>query len=350
MLFLRMKNFIRILFFVFAAVATGCTKNEFYLEFSLPEEITHNYSVNYYGSSKKGGFLVQATAPVQKGKYELRCVTVLPTLVYISSASHPEGIVVYAKRGEKIKITGTSANPAAWTADGNNINKRLSAWRKENADILEKGNKEEINAAVAAFVRENPSDPVSTILMETTFSRRLSPKGYLSLWNSLQGNAKERQWINLIGRADQLTPSVEWPAILKSLYMRSAGNGIDTIITSKTNATLLFFWINAIDNRNVYFDSLQNLTKEFPDSVSRIIADVSLEPDSLSWRNFIRKDTIDKIVRFWAPQGLADSRLIKLGVPDYPYFIVYDKEGNPMYRGKETSEAFKTFRTLMKTD
>ena len=342
-----MRKFL--LFSVFTlliSLAIGCTKNEFTLDFSFPTDFSANYNVNYYASAKSGGVTVQAVASVQSGVCELKGATILPTLIYVYERRQKFPLVILAEKGSKIKITGESKNPLEWNVAGGEINEALSSWRLENKDVLIKGESEETNQAVSEFVKNNPADPVSTIILLNYFDRAIDEILYSRLFAYLRGEAKSDLWLSVCARTDQQTVEASYPARLHSLVLRGSDNEADTLRFCKNGPTLLFFWQNSTDGRKAIVDSVRTLLKETPDTLKRTIADVCLDPDSITWRGPLKKDSIDGMVRMWAPASLADRELIKLKVYSIPYYIVFDSLGYQSYRGANLEDAFKEFRHL----
>lgn len=343
-----MKNFFAFLFLIIALGLGSCSKNEFFIDFSLPENVEVNYDVVYYADSKKGGAWVQTVAPLLAGKFNLHGITVLPTLVYVSNHTYPIPVVIYAEKGDKINIIGEEAFPYTWKVEGNGINQRLSEWRNENAELLAKADRQLINKAVKEYVEKNQDDPVSTILLLTSFFRAEDEPLFESLLRQLSGKAGEDKWLNLVARSDQPTFALSTPARLKSVAFRKYPKGIDTLRTASSDAGLLIFWTTSLENRREFFKEIKEFSADFPDSSKRIIADICLDADSLAWRNYVRQDTLKGVARLWTPQGPADKDIMKLGVKRTPFFIVFDKEGNQKYRGAEPDSAFSSFRKLIK--
>lgn len=331
---------------------TGCGGNEFFIDFSLPEKTEANYEVTYYARDKKGGgATVQAVAPVMDGIYHFRGVTIKPTLLYISNKSFKEPTVIYAEKGKKIKITGESTSPYSWKIEGaGDINTKLSEWRNEFADTLARGIPQEINEAVSAFVKKNPEEPAAAIILFTHFDRGADNNLFMELWYSLKGKAKEKKWKDITARADFMTGAPKPAARLKSMVLRSAKGRIDTLRTGGKHASIIYFWDNSSEHRKAILDSINNISYEFKADSLKLVADISLEPDSMSWRNQIKRDTLDNIMlRLWEPQGIARKEFIKLGVNEVPLFMVIDGEGKQIYKGEEADSAFDSFRTLMKS-
>ena len=340
---LSFRNIIIYIFFIFLA---SCEKNEFTMEFQLPEDVTENYNVIYYATDVNGGLTIQAVAPVQKGKYTLKGVTKKPTLIYVTTRKSTIPLVVYAHKGSKIKITGESASPLSWLVEGDEINEALSQWRLENIEVLEKEDPAKINDAVAEFIESNPDSEVAPLIILTYFDRKLNEREFVDLMSRAGNISAKENWIKMASRADQPTRHLAFPATIETLVMRSAQGGSDTIRQTDSIPGFIAFWQNDMRDRKSLIDSLKSLIKEFPDSNKRVIADINLDPDSSMWRNSIRRDSLKKSLRLWAPAGMADQAVMKLKVGKIPYYLVIDRDGSQYYRGDEITEAMEKFRTL----
>lgn len=341
-----MKRNLLIFYILIALAITGCKKNEFSLDFELPEDVSINVSASYHAADKRGGIQVEAVAPVSHGKGFLKGITRNPTLVYLNAGMSKVATMVYVERGDEIKVTGDNKRMETWKFSGNKLNEQWSEWRNENADTIATGTPKGINLAVAKYVYNHPSNPLSTLLLLTSFSRIEDEGLFRTLWYKLEGDALDPKWVELVSRADQPTMDLTPPAKMQSVIMRSAYNGVDTLRTDSVKASFFFFWNSGLTQRSEYIDSIKALAKEFPDSASRIIADVCMEADSTAWRSPMRKDSLKKVNRLWAPAGMADSRLMILEVRQSPFFIVFSQDGNQRYRGSDISAALKEFRKL----
>lgn len=334
------------IFLLFLLVLTACGKNEFTLQFNMSDPVTENYNVTYYATDNEGGRTIQAVASLREGKCELLGVTKKPTLMYVTKRASLLPLLIYAERGEKIEISGQSDDPLLWHVGGNKINETLSGWRLQNDSILGESDPERVNEAVKRYVEENQENPVSTVLMLCYYDRKMDERGYVSLMSVLRGEAKNPEWLNIIGRSDQLNHSYSYPARLESISLRSVNKGGDTLFTDKSHPVMMLFWEIGYADRKNMIDSIKAMEKEYPDS-ARIIADVCLDVDSVGWRNAIRKDSLyEEMKRFWVPTGMTDPKINKLKVTALPYFIVFDKEGKQQYRGKDLSDAMEEYRKL----
>lgn len=341
-----MISIIRFFFISILLILSGCIKNEFKMEFALPDSVNANYKISYYASDKRGGMMIETVAAIANGKGILKGITRNPAILFLSQGSR-QTIAIYVQRGDNIKISGKDANPYTWEIEGNDLNKEWSQWRIKNEKVLSESDPKKTNSLVAKYIYDNPASPLSTLMLLTAFSRKDDETLFRRLWLTLTGEARDPEWTGLVARADQQDTFVAIPARLESIALRSFGNGIDTLRTDSANASMLFFWYAGFPQRKEYIDSLRSIAKEFPDSATRIIADICLEPDSIAWRSPIRSDSLSKVVRAWAPAGFADSRLINLNVTSAPFFIIFSKDGNQRYRGSDINDAFSEFRKII---
>lgn len=336
---------VRFILIILVAILSACGKNEVKLEFALPADLTANYPLVYYASDKRGGMIVELVASIMNGKGILKSPVVRPTLIYLSAGGKLP-LVIYAENHDNIKVTGDNRNSALWNVGGNRINEDLSLWRNAHATTLLSGSQTDINEAVADYVEENPDNPVAAILLLTAYSRYENEGEFRKLWHSLGEEADKMKWLDITGRADMQVEGFRAPGILRSMALRSLANGVDTIRPADHLATILFFWNNGMTGRRDYIDSLKKLAKEYPDSASRMIADISIDVDSTSWRSPLRSDSTKDIARFWVPAGVADLRLLDLQVTRLPFFIVFNPDGSQSYRGEDVTKAMDTFRKV----
>ena len=339
-----------------AASLSSCVSDDFSIKMQFPADYVGNYLVAYYSWHSGSGAWMEQTASVQGGVAEVQCASHNPTLVYVSDASSPSKyIVVYAERGDKITITGENSDMRTWKVTGNKIAAEMAAWESEGASGETPGQR---NARVAAFVKKNPSSKLSAILLLTAFDRRGNPDEFVKLWNTVHKDVRTNELIEMCGCPDLpgilLSPDAEGnlkaaaEKRLAAIIVRSEGNGIDTLDLAK-KPSLLYFYRDNDDARNQTGDSLKALVKAYPDSAKRIICDVSADIDSMTWMSAIRYDTLTKVVRGWAPQGLADENLVKAGVSCLPWYRVASSSGKVEYSGADLDSALMAFRRRMKS-
>ncbi len=334
---------------------TGCVKNEFKIDFEFPKDHVGNYILTYYARDSHGGRWVEQTAAIQEGIASVGGVTRLPTLVYITDASSSNSIILYAERGDQIKISGEGRDMKDWIVKGNSVSERWAEWRK--GAYAKKNDKKGFERSIEDYVKKNPKDPLSSVLLLTEWDRRNNPEGFLKLWNLIDSDARQQQLIEMCGATDLLgveftttaegTLSYQKDPKLKKMIVRSRDNGVDTLKFNKVKGTFLYFFAENNSQRSETVDTLKRLIKLYPDSAKRIISDVYLDSDSMTWAGAIRRDSLKGVVRAWQPYGVADENMVKLGVTRLPWYIVKDKTGKESYAGDDIKEAVVAFRKEM---
>jgi len=294
---------------LFLILFSGCIKNKFKITVDLEAKLSSAYTLSYYASSAKQGLFIESAISIQNGKGEIELATRYPTIVTLSSGA--ESIYFYAERGDDVEITGKTGDILDCTVGGNSINEEWSQWRLKNVNALRSHSAGEINTAVENYVKENNENPLSTLLLIYYYDRRENNTEFLRLWKTLKGEAAKEKWLSLTSRNDLLTAQpLPQPDFTKrhTLILKSRENGADTIVTGE-KTVVLYFWRSGDPDRNIMIDSLRNLRKHNPDSAQFIIADICINPDSLSWSGEIGRDSLYHIVRAWNPVAEADSAI-----------------------------------------
>lgn len=303
-------------------VSSACSRPKITLDFELPSSLHAAYNIScYVSSSKGGGRWIETAIMLQNGKGRINLPMDQPSVIELKAGQ--TSVFIYAERGDKIKISGDSADPFNWKIGGNEINEEWSSWRKEYAGMLSSHQSGPVNEAVKKYVSKNPSDPLSVLLLLYEYNRRYDNEGFLKLWKSLKGEAAKEKWITISGRSDLYTNRPIEPASAKKkhkIIVKSLLNGTDTIVTGKKPVVILF-WRNQDKDRDKMIDSLRSLRRHNPDSSSFIIADICFDPDSLSWVSPLGRDSLEHVIRGWNPIGEADSTMQSLGIERTPVMI-----------------------------
>lgn len=342
-------------------ILSACVKNEFTMEFRLPESVNTTCRMTYFASNSTGGLHVETAVAVAAGKAEAKGVTRFPTLVAISSGQSPlPAAIFYACRGDEIVITGDSGNPESWSIGGNKVNETLTGWRMANAKTIGEARgttgggssdaRRRLNSLVAGFVKEHPGDIASPLLLYSYFDAALQPEEFAAL-DRLVAEGKDYQDVrHLLVRQDVAgataipgVSGVKW----EDMVVRAAVKNIDTLrFGSAARPVFLWFWRKNDPGREEIVDSLKALVKWRPDSASMTIADVALTQDSAQWSSTVRLDSLRHTVRAFSPQGFASPEIMRLGVGATPWYVVGAGKGKPAYSGQDITEALRAFRAL----
>lgn len=334
-------------------ILSSCSKNEFDIKFELNPSTDGTYRAIYYASDPKKGWIVENVVNIQQGKAHLTGMVYNPCIVYLCRTSNAaQGLYLYVERGDDFTISGDGSDPAAWHVDGNKLTRQLDEWRAENRDVIVKarsGREADIAPlcrAVDSFVSSHPDDPAAAIILMAYYDRGYDPGRFSALMKSLRDDAADRKWIDMMARNDMPADEPAIPAIPKSLVFATVATGCDTI-TPGHLPTLLYFGKASLQPYRDDIAKLRQLSRSSGDSASRIIANVSFEPDSMTRWHSVNVDSLQASVQAWVPLGLSDSQIKQLGVRRIPYLIVIDRKAKAVYSGTDTDRAIETFRSLL---
>ena len=334
-------------------ILSSCSKNEFDIKFELTPSADGTYRAIYYASDPKKGWIVENVVNIQQGKAHLTGMVYNPCIVYLCRTSNAaQGLYLYVERGDDFTISGDGSDPAAWHVDGNKLTRQLDEWRTENRDVIVKarsGREADIAPlcrAVDSFVSSHPDDPAAAIILMAYYDRGYDPGRFSALMKSLRDDAADRKWIDMMARNDMPADEPAIPAIPKSLVFATVATGCDTI-TPGHLPTLLYFGKASLQPYRDDIAKLRQLSRSSGDSASRIIANVSFEPDSMTRWHSVNVDSLQASVQAWVPLGLSDSQIKQLGVRRIPYLIVIDRKAKAVYSGTDTDRAIETFRSLL---
>ena len=334
-------------------ILSSCSKNEFDIKFELTPSADGTYRAIYYASDPQKGWIVENVVNIQQGKAHLTGMVYNPCIVYLCRTSNAaQGLYLYVERGDDFTISGDGSDPAAWHVDGNKLTRQLDEWRAENRDVIVKarsGREADIAPlcrAVDSFVSSHPDDPAAAIILMAYYDRGYDPGRFSALMKSLRDDAADRKWIDMMARNDMPADEPAIPAIPKSLVFATVATGCDTI-TPGHLPTLLYFGKASLQPYRDDIAKLRQLSRSSGDSASRIIANVSFEPDSMTRWHSVNVDSLQASVQAWVPLGLSDSQIKQLGVRRIPYLIVIDRKAKAVYSGTDTDRAIETFRSLL---
>lgn len=340
------RKFLFLLLTLFLVVlASGCTKNEVKLTFDISGNITEPCRIVYYISDKKGGLLRETIVEITGGKAEFILPQRNPAIFYLFGPSQKNaGAIFYAKKGDRILVSGKEDKPDTWTLSGNKITEELSDWRLKNLDAIRSEDPAKINRAVKDYVISNPKSKAAVIILYVYYNRKDDETGFISLQAKIDKELLEdSSLMDALSASDLFTGLEETPTYPKQLIFNGASGHADTISVFSGNGSLLIFRKNNDNSRFIPSDTINSLLAGRKD---KKVAEFFLERDSSAWRRHIGSDTVPGYHRLWMPLGLADNAAISMGVRRIPFYIVIGKGGKEIYRGDSWEEASNEFEKL----
>lgn len=320
----------------------GCAKNEVKLSFSLPQDANTPCRILYYASAKNVGMVRETVAEITAGKGEIVLPTHYPTLICLFSPSQKlPAAYIYAERGDKFEITGSNESVMEWNIKGNKPTEELSEWRLKHLDLLRgfPSDEEKLRKAVAEFVERHPGSAAAVVILLAYFPRRGNEREFYALRDKIDKKVlRDDRLMEALSSGDLFTQLPDTYSLPAQLVLHGDSGYADTLRFRKGEGALLIF--RSSSSSDLPADSLKALLKRVK---GRKTVEIFMESDSLNWRRYLRRDSIEGASRLWMPLGLADTMAIRMGVKRLPYFIVVDPDGKDIYRGDDWKEAVKKF-------
>lgn len=316
------------------SILTSCGKNEFSVSFNIKDGGNRSLIVVYTAWSDKQDELRKEKIPLQNGAFNMLCATKHPTILWVLGHDGKLLHAVYAEKGDKIEITGAYTSPLEWRIKGNEVSERYSGWMASNVALLSGGNPKQVNDAVAKYVRANPDDMASALMLLTIYYRSADSAGFDALWKSLDIDDKEKERLRHVALAEMGEMDKNASKVTVSpLTLRCRADSLVTVNPASGRATMLYFWRRSDGPHK----GILRVLSSQPSDVQ--VADIYLDPDTVQWRYLTERDTFARRQPLWAFGGEMNISLSKLAIPSAPYIIVADRKGKQLYRGESPSEA-----------
>lgn len=314
-----------------AILLAGCgDEDHFRVKGTVDGKATMNIRVGYYSD---GAFRTILTA-AREGEFQFE-------------GSAPEGTVVdlydheyrllgrfYGRNGTDYDLGVVRGKPFAMSmkADGagSDVAGRFSSFLASEADSLTFSP----NGPVGRYVRANPADVVSTLLLTTLYDAHSDPVGADSLLESIDPQARPSTLT--AGFQDLLRRVLAAYPVPDTLVFRTTSGGRDTLLL-KSHPLTLFMADNRHTERQRLVHMMKQLHKDVPSSKLRIV-EVSLDTDTSEWKRSIARDTATW-TQTWTPGSLAGPLADRLAIERLPHFLVVDSAGTVLYRGSLAESA-----------
>lgn len=330
---IRQKGFAMLLA-AFMCMMWSCGKNEFKVSGTLNDAGSRNLTAVYTALSSKTNELVKTTASCKNNQFEFIGVTRYPTLVWLFSSDGNLLHVIYAEKGDDIKVSGLYGSPLEWKITGNKVTEKYSQWMASNVAVLAADNPKQVNDAIAKYVKENPKELASALLLLTLYHRNTDEPGFNKLWKELKisdGDKEDLLHIAMTQLDDARTKAAA--LTVSPITLRNRKDTTTVVNPADARATILYFWRRTDGDHK---GALRLLSSQ-PSDIQ--IADVFLDPDTVQWRYNMQNDTVKRRNALWAFGGEMNLGLRRLNIPQTPYFIVTDRKGKQIYRGSSPSDA-----------
>ena len=270
----------------------------------------------------------------EKGRFSFKgAVTDLATVSVLNHKGETMTNLV-AKNGDHFKIKGDAAKAMSIKVKGNALNEDWQLFRDEHAAFYSDPNPSRLDAAIEKYVREHPTDILSTVLLITDYSD-YSDRAKID--KMLQGIDMKARPASLVRHfTDRPVPrNTNLPRLMNLKLAKGADSFEEIPLVG--HVTLINLWANPQNNRK---DLIQQFSA-LDDQVQ--VVDVLAESDTLRWHQTIADDP-KSWKHYWAPAGPLEPGIQLLGITSMPWYAVTDSTGMVTYSGPNLTTAIRTLQ------
>ena len=314
-----------ILFFVSAVLLSCGGGSSFKIDGELVNLDGATVRVVFNGDS---GIVDEWVDVDKKGHFSFKGEASQPAIVNLLDQDNGLITAVVVVNGDHLKVKGDAAALKSVKVKGNKVNEAWQLFRDEHAAFYADPNPSRLNAAIEKYVRENPADVLSTILLVADYSDQEKVDSLLS---AIDLQAKPEPLISIYGMSGQ-GKKRSLPRLMTLTLMKHNGAFEEIRLTGQYS--LISMWVNTMQDRNKVIEKLQDLDKGVQ------VIDVLTEGDTLRWHQAIAGDPTHW-KHYWAPGGPVEQGIQLLGVTSAPWYAVTDSTGLVVYSGTSLSSALK---------
>ena len=324
-----MKNIILLLI---AVALAACSSDSFKIDGNIAH-VEGAVRIIFQGDS---GMVDELINLDKKGHFSFEGQAADPAIVNILNHKAEPLATVVAKNGDHLKIKGDAAKPISIKVKGNALNEDWQLFRDEHAAFYSDPNPSRLDAAIEKYVRENPADVLSTVLLMNDYSDYSDRAKIDKMLKGIDASARPSSLVRHF--TDRSTNKNTNLPRLMSLNLAKNANTFEEI-SLMGHVTLISMWANPQKDRN-------NLIQQFDVLNDHVqVLDVLTESDTLHWHETIAADP-KSWKHYWAPGGPLEPGIQLLGITSMPWYAVIDSTGMVTYSGPSLKTAIHTATSL----
>lgn len=313
-----------------AAVASCSGSREFRLDVASDDIGTQNVTLVYYSD---GAYKAQTVSAID-GKFTVIGSLDAPAFieVFVGNGTLLGELIV--EGGDHVEARLSALNPENISVRGNDDAEELEEFLKDNRPLIKKNDFDALNRNIGNYIRENPRDFVSAVLLNNYYTV-----------NGYEAEAAELlQLIPSKWREGGFTLGFEQ---MLSVTLASDTLAVDTVRAFAPADTAALFTpsgapytlLMLTDDKSRGADSIRTVVSVLragaPASKLRIV-DFGCDRDTMLWKTALRnlpEDYPADVERLWLAAGPASADLAGAAPTDVPFFILADSAGHMVYRG-----------------
>lgn len=249
------------------------------------------------------------------------------------------------KNGDKVEFRGFPHDMINMEYRGSKITQKWNDFLKEHYEEISSENQPMLDIAIEKFIRENPDDVVSTLLLLfdygnisnssatdkilSTISDDAKPLFLIQTYQTLR-NACTKKGSDYFYMTDLFESTGKWGSL------RNVDHGYN----------LIWLWSRDDNHRQSTVDSLKQLSKTYGKRLK--ISDICIDGDTVTWHYTLAHDSTNW-THYWAPGGPECKFMTVISTYTSPTYMLVDSFGTFKYQGGSIAELTKAIKRNGKT-
>jgi hypothetical protein len=322
-------------------ICAACGNDE---EFTIHGKIKGDESLNlrivYYGK----GALQTAITAANDGDFEFHGNANRPTIVEIYDNDYRIIGRLYTVNGETVECVLNRKDPNDIKLSGNTVNEEWAKFLAKNAEGLRLRGRI-ANRLIADYIKANPDNVLSTILLLTGYDASSNAMQADSLLTSISPKARPNDLLEGYGFMIQRLVTDNAVGKVMPIAYFVKGDSLRIFNPVRTPLSLIAISDSKSGRTDSILPALKRLHGMSSDTRLKIM-DFSVDTDTLAWLRSVRQDSA-KWTQGWLEGSIVSPGIDRLGIPRVPYFIVCDSSGKQLYRGASIVDAEKLLKTKL---
>lgn len=329
-------NKITLMLLLMMAVLASCSSDSFKIEGNLPNLEGKAVRVLFKADSSIVDEPIEAD---NKGGFTFKGKSSQPVLVSLLNYRGEVLTMMVAVNGDHLKVSGDTGKAMGIKISGSLLNEDWQLFRNEHASFYTDPNPSRLNAAIEKYVRENPADMLSTVLLMadyTDFSDRDKvEKMLMGIEEQARPSSLTAPFTSLFGQ----NKHAKLPRLM-TLSLTKDGSKFDEIKLTG-HQTLINLWAQPQHDRGHIINAITAMNEARGKAIQ--VLDVLIESDTLRWHQAIANDP-NSWAHYWAPGGPLEPGIQLLGITSAPWYAVADSTGLIIYSGPSLDAAIKKIK------
>ena len=322
---------IHLLLLVVVAALASCSSDSFKIDGNITHLDGTAVRVIFQGDS---GVVDEPVNLDKKGRFTFEGQSQQPVIVCLMSNNNKMLTMVVAANGDHIKLKGDAAEAMGIKVKGNRLNEDWQLFRNEHKGFYIDPNPSRLDAAIEKYVRENPEDMLSTVLLVADYGDYSDNDKVRKMLNSIDVKARPKSLTQALSSGITRRSKTPVPRLTTLTLVKHGGDFEEIKLTDRI--ALLSLWANPQPNRKNLAARIKDVQESSDRKVS--VIDILTESDTMRWHQTIADEDW---LHYWAPGGPLEQGIQLLGITSLPWYAVTDSTGLVVYSGSSLDEAKK---------